>query len=173
MKKEEPKKDDVFIRMLTNMCKDRGTSAALRKYWSPTTTHYSYPILGRLRVPNHKHPDAITASLYAINPNHQNPGKSFAQACLQLAGGSIKAQAFETFEPHMLRLLASSELDELKQQLRRISIRLERAGIPINYNRLMWDLRKWAKESEDIKTAWAMHFWQAPVEQIQTETTKV
>lgn len=169
MPTENTKANDPFINKLIDACDDPGSAAALRKYWSPTTAHYAYPILGRLRVPNLKHPDAITAAIYSINPNHKKSGNSVGKACLQLAGGRINASGFDTFEPHMQRLLASTELDDLKPQLRRISIRLKHAGIHIDYNRLMWDLRKWNKQSDKVKTQWAMQFWQAPAQHIATE----
>jgi CRISPR type I-E-associated protein CasB/Cse2 len=161
--------NEPFIEILLSNCKERGRKAALRRFWSPTARSYAYPVLGRLNVHNFEHPDAYTAALYSIGPRHRAGGNAVGSACLQLAGGSIKAAEFETFEPHMVRLLASKELNEVSNQLRKILIRCERSDISINYNQLLWDLRKWPKQSEDVKTQWAMRFWQAPIAQTTKE----
>jgi CRISPR system Cascade subunit CasB len=171
---ETPKPaNDAFIERLVKICADRGSNAALRRFWSPATRHYAYPILGRLSVADPRRPDAITAALYAINPNHATGGLSVGKACLKLAGGSMKADGFESFERHMRRLLASDDLVETGDQLYRVFKRMERKGISLDFNKLLWDLRNWAKKSEDVKTRWAMDFWQAPAEQNQTETAGV
>jgi len=48
---ETPKPaNDAFIERLVKICADRGSTAALRRFWSPATRHYAYPILGHLDV---------------------------------------------------------------------------------------------------------------------------
>ncbi|MGB0744101.1 MAG: type I-E CRISPR-associated protein Cse2/CasB [Opitutales bacterium] len=164
--------NEPLIEKLLSNCEERGRKAALRRFWSPTARSLAYPVLGRLGVPHFEHPDAYTAALYSIGPRHQAGGKTVGSACLQLAGGSIKAAEFETFEPHMIRLLASKDLSEVSNQLRKILIRCERSDISLNYNQLLWDLRKWPKQSEDVKTKWAMCFWQAPIHHLNEETAE-
>lgn len=39
--------------------------------------------------------------------------------------------------------------------------RLERDGFPIDYERLLRDLRFWNKNAERVKTDWSLDFWQA------------
>lgn len=160
--------NDPFIADLIKICTDRGSAAALRRFWSPATRHYAYPVLGRLRVANPKLPDAILAALYAVNPHHTNGGLTLGKACLKLAGES----GFESFEHHMKRLLASNDLPEVGGQLQRILKRLERNGITLDYNKLAWNLRNWPKKSDEVKTEWAMHFWQAPATQSTLEVAK-
>jgi len=160
MKTETPPTPDPFIVKIINACKDRGTRAELRRYWSATTRHYAYPHLGHLgALGEHKKPDAITAALYAVNPNHIH-GTSFGSACHKLAGDA----GFESFERHFRRLLASENLEDVADQLHRILKRMERKSIELDYEKLLWNLRNWNKKSEDVKTRWAGDFWQAPAE---------
>ena len=167
MKIENPI-NEPFIERLTRVCLDRGHRAELRRYWSDATRHYAFPVLGRLgALGEHKLPDALTATLYAENPNHQLGGNSLGHAALQLGGGD----AFESMERHFRRLLAANgnELEELGDGLHRLFIRLARCKkgpVALDYNRLLWDLRRWAKSADDIKTRWACDFWQAPAEAV-------
>lgn len=168
MKTESPLANQPFIDQLLKVASDRGSRAELRRYWSPGTRHYAYSVLGRLgALGEPKLADAITASLYAENSHHQLGGASLGKALLQLAGGSTQARGFDSFERHFRRLLAcnAGDLDELGDQLHRLFKRLERENISLDYNRLLWDVRKWRTESENIKTRWAGDFWQAPSEQ--------
>jgi CRISPR type I-E-associated protein CasB/Cse2 len=57
------------------------------------------------------------------------------------------------------RLLASDTLDEVTLQIRRLLPLLGREGISINYNQLLWDLRKWNKDSDGVKTGWGRGYW--------------
>lgn len=147
--------ENPLILKLLSLSQNRGAMAELRRFWSPATLHYAYPILGRLGVPDPRHPDAITAALYAVHPHHSSEAKGVGSACQRLAGGQEK----ESFERHFRRLLASEELGEVAEQLYRISKRLHKESIPLNYNKLLWDLRTWSKKSDEIKTRWAMDFW--------------
>jgi CRISPR system Cascade subunit CasB len=151
---------DPFIEKIIKACGDRGTRAELRRYWSPATRHYAYSHLGHLgALGDHKKPDAYTAALYAVHPNHSH-GPTLGSACRKLAGDS----GFESFERHFRRLLASESLDDVADQLHRIIKRMERESIPLDYEKLLWNLRNWSKKSEDVKTRWAADFWQAPAE---------
>jgi CRISPR type I-E-associated protein CasB/Cse2 len=167
MKTESPT-NEPFIEQIIRVCQDRGHRAELRRYWSDATRHYAFPILGRLgALGEHKLPDALTAALYAENPNHQLGGNSLGRAALRLGSGD----AFESMERHFRRLLAANgnELDELGGGLHRLFIRFGREGIAIDYNRLLWDLRRWAKNADDVKTRWACDFWQAPAETVTAQ----
>ena len=42
---------------------------------------------------------------------------------------------------------------------------LEREAIPLDYARLLGDLRQFRNNPESVKTRWALAFWQAPAEQ--------
>lgn len=163
-----PPENEPLITDLLRLREDRGLTAHLRKYWSPTARlPYAIPVLGRLRIIE-KTADEITAALFAEHCHqsllHQPGGPTLGRACLRLAGGSPQADGFESFDRHFRRLLACESFDELGRQLARIVKRLKRDGIPLDYNRLLWDLRNWPKKSDQVKTRWAMDFYQAPAE---------
>jgi CRISPR type I-E-associated protein CasB/Cse2 len=165
MKTENSPTQDPLLEKLIKICTDRGSRAALKRFWSPATKHYAYPVLGMLgALGKPKESDAFTVALYAINPYHEPNGSRLGQACHKLAAG----KGFESFEKHFRRLLASDELEEVADQLHRIFKRMERDSIGLDYHRLLWDLRKWNKDQDNIKTDWAKDFWQAPIEALTT-----
>ncbi len=159
---EQPRKaEEIFINRLIKTCTDRGFRAELRRYWSPATRYYAYPVLGHLGVLGKSNlPEAITAALYAIHPQHLNKSSSVGKACHDLAAKS----GVDSFDRHFRRLLACDELDEVGACLQRVFKRMEREGIALDYVQLLWDLRKWRRKAEEVKTDWAKDFWQVPEE---------
>lgn len=165
-------KNEEIAAALSGLLHDRGLVANLRKWWSPATRHFAYPVLGRLHALDDKR-KTIVAALYAVHatkgtPPHVSGGKSIGKAALTLAGGSSKAAGFDSMEKHYQRILAAGDLDDLAPQLHRLVKRLERASIPLDYARLLSDMRQFDKYSERIKTDWAVDFWQAD----ETETAE-
>lgn len=161
MNPKNDKTNDPLIDKLLKLQDDRGSLSHLRRFWSPSTLHYAYPILGRLGVPNPDRPDAITAALFSIHPLHGLGAHSIGKAALAL--GERKEDR-HPYDAHMRRLLASDSLEDVSLQLRKLMKRLDREGKPMDFNRVTWDLRNWEKKSTDVKTRWAMDFWQAPAE---------
>jgi CRISPR system Cascade subunit CasB len=165
------KQNDDFVASLTKVCADRGLRAALRRWWSEGTRHYAYPILGKLFALDDDR-KTIVAALYAIHSKdsahaHVSGANSIGSAALKLAGGSASANGFDSMERHFRRLLAADDLEDLGQQLFRLVKRLERSSpsIPLDYARLLGDLRQFRNNPEAVKTRWAIAFWQAPAEQ--------
>jgi len=154
-----------FVEALQKLCHDRGHRAELRRYWSERTRHYAWPVLGHLRALDDER-KMLLAALYATHeregaPAHAAEGPSVGKAFLQLAGGHGNAEGFDSAERHFRRLLACETFDELAGQLQRLVKRLERKGIPLDYVRLLRDLRFWRNNAERVKTDWALDFWQA------------
>jgi CRISPR system Cascade subunit CasB len=157
--------NEAFVDRLSKLCRDRGHRAALRRWWSPSTRHHTYPVLGSLRVIDDPR-FTLVAALYATHGSdhfsaHKQPGPGVGRAALQLAGGKTSSPAFESMERHFRRLLACDSLDELGPQLHRLVKRLQRDSIPLNYVGLLTDLRRWANNAEQVKIRWAREFWQA------------
>lgn len=150
--------NDDFIAALQRLCKDRGHTAALRRYWSPTTRHHSLPVLGRLGAIGDDR-TATVAALYAVHPLHVT-GASIGRAAFQL--GKPK-DGEHPYDRHFRRLLACDDLIDLAPQLYRLVKRLERDGIGLDYAKLLKELRFWSTgHAESVKTSWAKDFWQAP-----------
>lgn len=150
--------DEQLVQKVIAACRERGAAAELRRYWSPATQHYAYPVLGRIGVSSPRSPDAITAALYSLNPRHSAGGLRPGQALKKFANGE------ESFDAHLRRLLASADLDDVADQLQRLFVRLDRESVALDYNRLLWDLRNWAKKSEDVKTRWGQDYWMSSKE---------
>ena len=164
------KQNEAFVATLVALCgQDRGHRAALRRWWSEGTRHYAYPLLGKLFALDDDGKTYL-AALYAVHskdtaPAHVSGGHSIGSAALKLGGNSTQADAFPSMERHFRRLLAAESLDELAPQLHRLVKRLERESIPLDYAKLLGDLRQFRTNSEAVKTRWAIAFWQAPAAQ--------
>jgi CRISPR system Cascade subunit CasB len=163
------KQNEDFVAALIKVCADRGLRAAMRRWWSEGTRHYAYPILGKLFALDDDRKTLVVA-LYSVHvkdskPAHVSGAHSIGSAALKLAGGSASANGFDSMERHFRRLLAAETLDDLGPQLHRLIKRLEREAIPLDYARLLGDLRQFRNNPESVKTRWAVAFWQAPAEQ--------
>lgn len=172
-KPDYQKQNVDFVAALVRECSDRGTRAELRRYWSERTRHYAYPVLGKLRALDNA-PRVIGAALFAAHDRdhsraHRKGGASVGGAFLYLAGGGRTKPAYESTERHFRRLLACHSLEDLGAQLHRLVKRLEREGYPLDYERLLRDLRFWRKNAERVKTDWSLDFWQAKA---ASETTQ-
>ena len=149
-----------FIAQLARLCDDRGHSAALRRYWSETTRHQALPVLGRLGAIGDDR-TTIVAALYAVHHNHAE-GFGIGRAALRLGE---RKDADHPYDSHFRRLLACDALDNLAPQLHRLVQRLSRESIPLDYAKLLKELRFWSTgHAESVKTSWAKEFWQAPTD---------
>lgn len=155
----------AFISKLQKLMEDRGHRAALRKYWSPTTRHQAYPVLGFLNALNDER-KTIAAALFAEHPEHR-PNISPGKAALLL--GDRKGDD-HPYDRHFLRLLACDDLSDLGQQLHRLVKRLSREGIGLDYADLHKRLNFWANYRDEVKRRWAADFWQAPQEFSDTKS---
>lgn len=170
------KQNEDFVAALIKVCADRGLRAAMRRWWSEGTRHYAYPILGKLFALDDDR-KTLVAALYAVHskdsaPAHVSGGNSVGKAALMIAGGSPSANGFDSMEKHFRRLLAADDFDDLSQQLFRLVKRMERASpyVSLDYVLLLKQLNFWSstknpKLRDQVKTDWALAFWQAPAEQ--------
>jgi CRISPR type I-E-associated protein CasB/Cse2 len=156
-----------FLPRLQKIVADRGNRAALRRYWSPTTRHQSYPLLGQLGALRDER-KTILAALYAEHPEAQS-GQSIGKAALRLGD---RKDGEHPYDRHFRRLLACDTLEDLGKQLHRLVKRLQRDGIALDYADLHKNLNYWANYRENVKVRWAADFWQAPTSQISTETAE-
>jgi CRISPR system Cascade subunit CasB len=149
-----------FIAQLAKLCEDRGYSASLRRYWSETTRPAALPILGRLGAIGDDRKSTV-AALYAVHPAYAE-GVGIGRAALRLGE---RKDGEHPYDRHFRRLLACADLDELAPQLHRLVKRLSREAVPLDYGRLLTQLRFWTSGyAESVKTDWAKEFWQAPLD---------
>lgn len=146
-----------FIKRLKTITEDRGKRAALRKYWSPTTRHLAYPVLGYLNALGDER-KTITAALFAEHPEHRED-ISVGKAALFLGD---RKEGEHPYDRHFRRLLACDDITDLGQQLHRLIKRLAREGKGLDYADLHKRLNFWANYREEVKLRWASDFWQAP-----------
>jgi len=142
--------------------KDRGKLSHLRRWWSPATRHYAFPVIagiaGSYAIDDL--PICIVAALFAEHPKHSDKIKNFGTTCRNVAGKNK-----DTFESHFRRLLSSGPIEaDLASALHRIVKRAKKDGTPINFTQLHQDLYKWKYSAEKIKTDWAKEFWSVPDE---------
>ncbi|MDQ8189674.1 type I-E CRISPR-associated protein Cse2/CasB [Roseibacillus persicicus] len=148
----------AYLTRLSKALAHRGDRAALRRYWSETTRHQSYPVLGKIGALEDKR-KTILAALYAEHPE-QRLGISIGKGALRLGK---REDGNHPYDKHFRRLLASDDLEDLAQQLHRLVKRLSREGIGIDYELLQKNLNFWANYREDVKLRWAADFWQADI----------
>lgn len=148
--------------ILLEQSKDRGKLAHLKRWWSPATRHYAYPVIASIAgsYAIDKPSICIVAALFAEHPTHSDKSKNFGTTCTIVAGKNK-----DTFESHFRRLLAAEQLEgDLAPALHRIVKRAKKEGTAINYTQLHEDLNKWKYGAETIKTNWAKEFWKVPDE---------
>lgn len=149
--------ENTFLTRLRHTCADRGNRAALRRYWSPTTRHQAYPLLGQLGALRDER-KTILVALYAEHPEEKK-GQSIGKAALRLGE---RKDGEHPYDRHFRRLLASDLIGDLAVQLHRLVKRLAREGIGVDYEMLYKNLNFWTNYREGIKVGWAADFWQAP-----------
>lgn len=164
----EASTENTLLIRLRQTCADRGNRAALRRYWSPTTRHQSYPLLGHLGALTDER-KTILVALYAEHPEEKK-GQSIGKAALRL--GERKDNE-HPYDRHFRRLLASDSLDDLAVQLHRLVKRLAREGYGLDYEALYKNLNCWKDYREKTKVRWAADFWQAPIAQFNEEASEV
>ncbi|MEX1119687.1 MAG: type I-E CRISPR-associated protein Cse2/CasB [Terrimicrobiaceae bacterium] len=156
---EQIKENEFIISAMMRVCKDRASASCLKKYWSRETRHYSFPVLGNLGLRDPDGADARTVALYAIHPDHSPQSAGLGHALRKLDGGS------GNMDSRVRRLLASDTIEDVTLQIRRLLPLLSRDGIGVNYNHLLWDLRKWNQSSEGVKTGWGRGYWMSEKEE--------
>lgn len=177
----EKKSDFSIVRMLATL-KDGKERSYSSRYWSPATRKQSYRVFGPLAALDARFqttPEMVICALYATHfregaEPHKTSRKSIGDTIRLLGGGNVKADEFPSVEKHFLRLLASKELDDTADQLHRFMIRFRnhKSFLQVDYENLLWDLRRFLSNPEKTHHHWASDFWQAPnLEQPESSST--
>lgn len=144
--------------------KDRGPLANLRRWWSPATRHYAYPVIARLKggAALDQADICLVAALFAEHPKHSEKSGNLGATCRRIAG-----QNPDSFEAHFRRLLSSQDLaSDLGPNLLKVIRRAKKEALPINYEMLESDLARWSHSAEKIKIRWAKSYYSVPGEDL-------
>lgn len=142
---------------------DRGPLANLRRWWSPATRHYAFPVIARLAGGSAlDRPEiCLVAALFAEHSEHSPKTGDLGATCRRIAGKNP-----DSFEAHFRRLLSSQDLaSDLAPNLLKIIRRAKKDSLPVNYEKLEDDLRRWsysAENAERIKIQWAKSYYSVP-----------
>ncbi|MDF1712191.1 MAG: type I-E CRISPR-associated protein Cse2/CasB [Akkermansiaceae bacterium] len=139
---------------------DSGPLSNLRRWWSPATRHYAFPVIARLAggTALDRPEICLIAALFAEHPTHSATADNLGATCRRIAG-----QNPESFEAHFRRLLSSQDLaSDLAPNLLKIIRRAKKEALPVNYEILEDDLRRWSHSAEKIKIGWAKSYYSVP-----------
>jgi len=151
-----------FVDTVIERCnKDKGLAARLRRADNPATEYQSWEVLGALGVDLEKDyqrlPFVTVAAAIAKSKAERNGNLTLGRAiaaCYEDGSQSSQAKA------RLRRLLACDELTEACRILRPILTLMDsKVGQPLNFIRLLKQLRKFHFNAQRIKTQWTQEFY--------------
>lgn len=121
--------------------------------------HRAWPALNRISVNVTNDVDALIAGLFATHPEETQTG-NFGTTCkvIESRRGDKRSDdnKLTPTERRFQHLLSAEKGDELYQRVTRMVIMAKSQGVPVNYEQLAIDLRRWADRT---KIEWAAAFW--------------
>ena len=170
MEKKESRIDG-FIALLESYVRrgERGPLAELRRAFSRTTEHRSWPYLAQwCDLTNETERiiwQTIGAGLATLGQSEQEG--NLGDTMRRLAIGSRKDtenqnMALKSFEGRFRRLLTCRTVAEVCERLPPIIRACKNKGVGINFRQLYWDLVSWgrsADRAERVKLEWARAYW--------------
>lgn len=148
-----------FIERLRRHEDNRGMMANLRCVLVDSKKHRAWPVLNRLGIAVTDDVLAVIAGLFATHSEIAQAG-NFGTTCKAIEnrrgeqpGDDSKLTPTERRFQH---LLAAEKGDELHQRVTRMILMAKSQGVPVNYEQLATDLRRW---NDRTKTEWAAAFW--------------
>lgn len=162
-------RDERFVEAILQRCaENKGLAARLRRADNPATEYQSWDVLGSLGIDLERDyqrlPFVTVAAAMA---------KSKAEANGKLALGRAIASCYEEgressqAKARLRRLLACDELEEVCRVLRPILTLIDsKVGQPLDFVRLLRQLRNFPFHAQSIKAQWAQEFYGQPAEPI-------
>lgn len=165
-----PSRDERFVNAILQRCaKDKGIVARLKRADNPNTEYQSWEVLGALGIDLERDyqrlPYATVAATIAKSKASVNGkltlGRAIA-ACYEDGRDSSQAKA------RLRRLLACDDLGEVCRILRPILTLIDsKAGQPLDFARLLRQLRNFPFHTQSIKAQWAQEFYGQAAEPLQ------
>ena len=164
---------DPFITYLIELREKRnlGALATLRRGLGrpigavPEMFRYIVPRLPNNLTPWEERVHYMVASLFAMYPSsvgHGNLGHTLKE--LERATGQGRGEGISSVERRLLVIL-KSDTETLPDHLRHAISLISSKGLPINWDRLLWDLKGWNWDDKRVQKKWAESFWSNEVEQ--------
>jgi CRISPR type I-E-associated protein CasB/Cse2 len=158
--------NNPFIKFLCKQAnpenpKGRGILAHLRRGLGKPPGHapemfpYVVPFLSRSIEPAEEDAYYLVASLFAHYPDHRDKIESMGDTFKRIAGKSSDSKGPEQRFVSML----NAHKDDLPKHLRHAVSLAKSYDAGVNYEKLLFDIIHWERESRDIQKKWARHFW--------------
>jgi len=144
---------------------DKGLAARLRRADNPATEYQSWELLGSLGIDLEKDyqrlPFVTVAAAIAKTKAERNGSLSLGKA---LAACYVDGRESDQAKARLRRLLACDELAEVCRILRPLlSLIDSKVGQPLNFIRLLTQLRNFHFNDQRIKAQWAQEFYGQPI----------
>jgi len=171
-KKEATWEENFVTTVITKSTAEKGLAARLRRADNPATEYQSWELLAAMNVDlekeNQRMPFVTVASAIAKSKADHNGtlslGKAIA-ACYEDGSENNQARA------RLRRLLACNELLELVRILRgTLSLINNKVARPLDFIRLLKQLRRFPFNSQQVKSQWAQEFYTKPLKSSGEET---
>jgi CRISPR system Cascade subunit CasB len=165
-----PSRDQRFVEAILQRCaKDKGQAARLRRADNPATEYQSWEVLGALGIDLERDyqrlPFVTVAAAIAKSKATTNGKLSLGRA---IAGCYEDGRESSQAKARLRRLLACDELAEACRILRPILTLIDsKTGQPLDFVRLLRQLRNFPFHTQSIKAQWAQEFYGQPVESVK------
>lgn len=153
--------ENFVSRLITNIQRDKGLSARLRRADNPATEYQSWEFLAGFGIDLEQEHQrlafttvaAAIARAKAERNGSQNLGQAIA-ACYNDGNQSDQAKA------KLRRILACDDVAELCRIIRPVLTLIDSRGSrPLDYVRLLQQLRRFTFDAQRIKAQWAQEFY--------------
>ncbi len=173
-------RDERFISALEHLVTDddRAALAALRRGLGQrpgeTMEVYPYvvPYVQGLRYTSDENAYYIIASLVGLYPTpgwQRSDGKQWTNLGASLA--LLKDDSGDSLEKRFVALL-NAHVDDLPEHLRQAVSLLKSKDKPVNWLRLLRDIKQWDREDRRVQRLWAKGFWREVIEDDDESATQ-
>lgn len=162
-----------FVAHLESLREDRGALAALRRGLgqTPGTVASMYPyVVPRLPAnigPRQEALYYLIAALFAYHPAEGGTG-NMGSHFIRTRKPDEDSIALE----RRFTALMAAHYDDLPTYLRQAISFLRSKEVPVNWNQLFYDLRRWNYENRPVQKEWARAFWGTPAEETKQSKEK-
>lgn len=161
-KKAPPSREERFVSGVLKLCaENKGMGARLRRADNPATEYQSWELLAAygidLEQERERLPFVSVAATIAKAKAERNGSLGLGRA---IAACYEKGNASDQAKARLRRLLACDDLAELCRILRPLlSLIDSKVGQPLDYIRLLKQLRRFSFNAQQVRAQWAQEFY--------------